>query len=210
MNTTNLFPVPISSTEISPISTDIVEFVKGLEYVPWHNADNYYLSISKERQVLDTFTILAPLKDSVMAAANQYWTDVIGADASVKLKIRHSWVTRHRPGEWNPAHTHTTSLFTSCTYIQAGTNAGNLIFKKDTNYLNLFPSMIDIDYHTNNLINTKRFSITPKNNLIVLFPSHLLHETEPNRSTDDRYALNVDFWFEGTVRKNSNGFDATF
>jgi uncharacterized protein (TIGR02466 family) len=210
MDTTHLFPVPISTFEIPAISKEIVEFIKEIEYVPWHNSDNYYLSISKERQVLDTFKILSPLRENVLKAANQYWHEVICADHSLNLKIRHSWITRHRPGEWNPAHTHTTSLFTSCTYIQAGNNAGRLILKKDTNYLNLFPSMVDLDYHTNNLINTKKFVITPKDNLTVFFPSHVLHETEANTSNEDRYALNMDYWFEGPVRKNSNGFDTSF
>ena len=70
--------------------------------------------------------------------------------------------------------------------------------------------MIDIPYHTSNLINTKKFVITPTDNLIVFFPSHLLHESSRNLGTTDRYALNVDYWFEGTLRKNSNGFDSIF
>ena len=210
MNTIHLFPVPISTTELPPISEDIIEFIKHLEYVPWHSSDNYWLSISKERQVLDRYDILKSLKNDIMKASNQYWQEVICANESIRITIRHSWITRQRAGECNPAHTHTTSLFTSCTYLQAGKNAGDLIIKKDPNYLNLFPSMIDLDYHTNNLINTKKFFITPKNNLIVFFPSHLLHETGPNMGEEDRYALNIDYWFEGTLRKNSNGFESIF
>jgi len=210
MNTNHLFSIPVSTADLPPISKNIIDFIKQIEYVPWYNANNYYLSISKERQVLDTFKILQPLHHDIMKAANQYWHDVIEADNSINLKIRHSWITRHKPGEWNPAHTHSTSLFTSCIYFQGNKDSGDLILKKDNNYLNLFPSMIDIPYHTSNLINTKKFVITPTDNLIVFFPSHLLHESSRNLGTTDRYALNVDYWFEGTLRKNSNGFDSIF
>jgi uncharacterized protein (TIGR02466 family) len=210
METVNLFPIPVSHTYIEPIPQDVLEFAKTVEYVPWHSKENYYLSISKERQVLDTFEQFKDLKRSIMAAAEEYWRTVVCADWSVNLKIRHSWLTRHYPGELNPTHTHTTSLFTCCTYLQTDEGCGDIVFRKDTNYLNLFPSMIDLDYHTRNLINTKVYSITPKNNMIVFFPSHLQHETQPNNSETTRYALNMDFWFEGKVRKNSSGFDADF
>lgn len=210
MNTTNLFPIPISHTFIDSIPKEVIDFSQAVEYVPWHSKENYFLSISKERQVLDVFPEFKDLRKNILAAAEEYWRTVICADYSIDLKIRHSWLTRHYPGELNPGHTHTTSLFTGCTYLQTADGCGDLIFKKDTNYLNLFPSMIDLDYHTKNLINTKSFSITPKDNMVVFFPSHLYHETQRNNGTSTRYALNVDFWFSGKVRKKSNGFDADF
>ena len=210
METINLFPIPISYTFIDSIPQDTIEFAKSVEYVPWHSKEIYYLSISKERQVLDNFKEFSSLKKNIIAAAEEYWRNVICADYSQELVVRHSWLTRHYPGELNPSHTHTTSLFTCCTYLQTDEGCGDIIFKKDTNYLNLFPSMIDLDYHTSNLINTKKFFITPKNNMIVFFPSHLQHETQTNNSSTTRYALNMDFWFKGTVRKNSSGFEATF
>ena len=210
MDTAYLFPVPISTNFISPISDDVITFAKNLEFVPWHSKDNYFLSISKDRQVLDQHIQFFELKQQVMLSAEAYWREVICADQSVNLKIRHSWLTRHYKNEFNPPHTHTTSLFTATVYLQATESCGDLIFRKDPNYLNLFPSMIDLDYHTQTLVNTKLYSVSPKDNMIVFFPSHLLHETQPNKSNSDRYALNVDFWFEGTVRKNSKGFDSTF
>jgi uncharacterized protein (TIGR02466 family) len=210
VDTINLFPVPISISSVDPIPTSVISFAKALEYVPWYDKEDYFLSISKDRQVLDQYIEFSELKKQIMSAAEEYWRTVICADWSVNLKIRHSWLTRHYQNEFNPPHTHSTSLFTATVYLQASDNCGDLIFRKDPNYLNLFPSMIDLDYHTHNNINTRLHSITPKDNLIVFFPSHLLHETQPNKSNADRYSLNVDFWFEGTVRKNSSGFDSTF
>lgn len=205
MNTVNLFPIPVSTIELPPVGDNIISYVKDLEYEQW----NPSLLLSKNHQILDE-EICKPLKDNLLAAANEYWRTVICADPSVNLTIRHSWVTKHVPGQFNSLHTHTTCLFVSSLYLQAPENSGNLILKKDKNYLNLFPSMIDIDFHSSNLINSKDYSITPRNNLAVFFPSHLAHETEINNSEHDRYALNVDYWFEGTVRNNSRGFESKF
>ena len=210
MITYNLFPIPITVQQLEPPSNEILDFVKNLEYVPWHSEENYFLTIFKNRQVLDQFEILKPLKDKIMQGVEKYWREVIEVDDGIDLKIRHSWFTKHKHGELNPAHTHTTSLFTLCYYLQAEEKCGDIVFKKDINYLNLFPSMIDLDYKSKNLINSKSFSITPKPGMMVCFPSHLNHETEPNLSGVERYALNMDFWFTGKTRKNSNGFESVF
>ena len=111
MDTAHLFPVPISTSFIGPIPPEVIEFAKNLEYVPWHSKENYFLSISKDRQVLDQYAEFFELKQQIMAAAEIYWREIICADWSVNLKIRHSWLTRHCKNEFNPAHTHTTSLF---------------------------------------------------------------------------------------------------
>jgi uncharacterized protein (TIGR02466 family) len=214
-----LFPIPISIIDIPEISKNELEAIKQLEFVPWYGSIHYHfndpdrkpaLYISKERQVLSTVPALEKLKNSVMEAAKKYWEEVLGVDPTLNLKFRHSWVTRHRKGEKNPPHTHTTSLFVGCVYLQVNENSGKLVFKKDTNYLNLFPTVADVDFRISNLINTKSYSIQPRQNSIVFFPSHLEHYTSPNNSDDERYALNVDFWFEGTVRKESGGFESTF
>jgi uncharacterized protein (TIGR02466 family) len=219
IETFGLFPIPVTTIQLDPIPEETKNFIKNLEYMPWRSSDNYYkdmghdkehyLSISVDRQALD-LPELKDLKDQIMTAAEHYWREVICADYSTNLVIRHCWITRHRKGEKNPPHIHTTSLFVGSIYVQAPENCGDIIFYKDNNYLNLFPSLIDMDYHNRNLINTKKFSITPRENMAVFFPSHVNHETEINNSDEDRYALNLDFWFEGTVRQNSKGFEVQF
>lgn len=205
LETYNFLPIPITTIQLPTISKEIVDHVKSLEYVPWNGS----LQITKEHQVLN-LPHLSALRDEIVGAAERYWREVICADYSTNLVIRHSWVTKHRPGEHNPAHMHTTSLFVASVYLQAAENCGDIVFFKDNNYLNLFPAVVDMDFHTANMINRKYFSITPKKDMAVFFPCHLNHQTEINNSNEDRYALNVDFWFKGTVRKNSNGFEAEF
>jgi len=214
-----LFPIPVSIIDIPTIAQEDINFIKTLTFQPWYGSAHYHfndpdrkpaLFISENRQVLTSLPELINLKDNVLDAAQQYWTEVLGVDSSLKLKFRHSWVTRHRAGEKNPPHTHTTSLFVGCVYLQVNENSGKLVFKKDTNYLNLFPSLVDVDFVKSNKINAKSYSLQPKQNTIIFFPSHLEHYTTPNDSNDERYVLNVDFWFEGTVRKDSGGFESTF
>jgi uncharacterized protein (TIGR02466 family) len=198
-------PIPITTVQLPETSVETIEYIKSLEFEPWNTS----LMLSKNHQVIN-LPELADLKSVILAAAEKYWREVICADYSTNLVARHSWISKHEPGDQNPPHEHTTSIFVVCEYLQAPDNCGDIIFVKDNNYLNLFPAVIDLDYHTRNMINSKKFSVTPKKDLAVFFPSHLNHTTEINTSDTTRYALNVDFWFEGTVRKNSNGFESVF
>ena len=153
MDTAHLFPVPISTSFVSTIPDEVIAFAKSIEYVA-HGKENHFLSMSKDKQVLDQYIEFSELKQQIMAAAEKYWREVICADWSVNIKIRHSWLTRHYKDESNPPHTHTTSLFSATVYLQTADYCGDLIFRKDPHYLNLFPSVIDLDYHTQTPINT--------------------------------------------------------
>ena len=220
MKVEHIFTVPITTSMLPTIPLTTIDFAKTIEYIPYAagdvdqstlSIDNCDLSISKNKQILDTYPEFSDLRETIYTAAYEYWHNVLCVHDSLKIRMRHSWITRHGPGNWNRPHTHTTSAFSSCVYLQTAENSGNLIFKKDPNYLNLFPSALDFDYHTTNNINHKEYSVTPENNLIVFFPSHLNHYTGVNNSNVERYTINIDWWFYGTSRKGSRaGFQSEF
>jgi len=212
MSTTiNLFPVPISIFESPELPVDTMDFIKNkLEYMPWHSKENHYLDISKSFQVLTDCQELAQLKANTINIANTYWRDILCVDLSLSISIKHSWITRHKPGQYNRPHIHNNCVFVLTTYLDTYENCGNLIFKKNTHYLYLFPAMLDVEYHTTNLINCKDYSITPKNNMTVCFPSHLEHEAEVNNSGQNRFCLTADFFIRGTTNRAGRGFDTYF
>lgn len=193
MNTINLFPVPISVFESPESSLETLEFVKQLKYRPYHSPERYELDITISTDVLDEYPELSKLRADTLAIANQYWREVIGADDSLELKIYHSWICRHNPGQFNPLHSHNNCLFVSATYLEAPENSGNIVFKKPTHYLNLFPNIVHIDYRISNTINCTEYPITPKKNMTICFPSHQEHHATPNNSNESRYCLTVDY-----------------
>lgn len=202
-NTVGIFPTPITTLKHISVTEGLLDFVRNLEFIPAHK-NNSTLSMTKENYVLNTFEELKEIKEKILEIANYYWRDVIAVDQSLVPMMKHSWITRHKKGEFNPPHIHTTSLFSIVTYLQTDNNCGNLVFKKNEHYLNLFPSVVDLDFSSKNLINEKIHSVIPETNLSVCFPSHLNHYTESNSSEKERYSLNVDFWVNGITRKNSN------
>jgi uncharacterized protein (TIGR02466 family) len=220
MNVQHAFPIPVATDTLPKIPKSTIEFAKNLKYIPYlpgsagpdtATLENCHLLISDNKQVLDSYPEFAELRESIFTSTYKFWSEVLGVSDLLKLKIRHSWITKHLPGHANRPHTHTTSIISSCVYLQTADNCGNLVFKKDINYLNLFPSALDLDFKISNIINTQEISIVPKDNLIVFFPSHLNHYTETNTSNTERYCINIDWWFYGKTRiRNKYGFDSDF
>lgn len=216
IETFNLFPIPITKIKHDPIDEKIIDFIKSIDYMFWRSSNTYYkninherkhfLSMSQTKNVLEDHPELLKLKKLVLKTARIYWDEVICGDENLELVIINSWITKHELGEKNPQHIHA-ALFSGCFYLEVPENSGDLIFYKDNNYLNLFPSFVDIDFHTKNLINSKSFRITPEKNSAVFFPGHLNHETGLNENTEPRFVLTVDFKIKGTTRKNSGGFE---
>ena len=50
-----------------------------------------------------------------------------------------------------------------------------------------------------NALNCSHFIKETYNNLLVLFPSHLVHSTEKNNSDEDRYSLAFNYFVEGDL-----------
>ena len=193
MNTINLFPVPITTFESPDIGASTLDFVKQLEYRPYHSIENYELDITVSTDVLDDYPELATLRQNTLAIANQYWKEVIGAVDSLEIQIYHSWICRHSTGQYNPLHSHNNCLFVLATYLDVPDDSGDIVFKKPTHYLNLFPNIIHIDYQSSNVINCTEYAITPKTNMTICFPSHQEHYAKPNNNKEPRYCLTVDY-----------------
>ena len=50
-----------------------------------------------------------------------------------------------------------------------------------------------------NALNCPTFVKGVENNLLVLFPSHLIHSTEKNNSDQNRYSLAFNYFVEGEL-----------
>jgi ectoine hydroxylase-related dioxygenase (phytanoyl-CoA dioxygenase family) len=61
-----------------------------------------------------------------------------------------------------------------------------------------YPKTIDLDVVDYNIYNCQSWSITPKNNDIILFPSMLEHSSEPNRTDIPRYCIAFNVFVRGT------------
>lgn len=101
-------------------------------------------------------------------------TDFVGSN---NILIERAWFTKYMDLGHIIAHTHPTSTAVACLYIEFPTNAGNLEFEIDGNW--------------------KEISI--KQGDLVIFPGHVKHRSQPNKSNKERWTLTSNFVVRGII-----------
>lgn len=81
------------------------------------------------------------------------------------VDVDYSWIVKIKPGENGSIHNHPTYPLVAVYYAAVTEKSGNLIF------------------------NTLNYSITPKNDMLVLFDGTLLHSIDYNRTDCDRISI---------------------
>ena len=89
---------------------------------------------------------------------------------------------------FNYAHTHGGSNISGIYYLSVPGDSGKLLFNNpDKTIQNL--TFFDGPFKSFNEYNSTQFEIIPKENLLVLFPSHIEHYVEPNKSDEPRISI---------------------
>ena len=114
----------------------------------------------------------------------------------IQWRLQNSWAVRHNKGDWSQAHHHTNSVFSGVYYVKTNDTSGNLVFTRTHDTVST--TTFDFPYTNFNELNSKSFGITPQTGEVVMFPSHLMHSVDPNRSDTVRYAVAFNFVPTGT------------
>lgn len=201
-----VFAVPIWSTELPPPTQEEFEYIKNMDYIQ-HLRPNKKLSLTKKTYVIDTEDALSNIKANITSALDYYWHNVLCVREHLGLRTLHSWITKHGKDDFHPWHQDPNTLLSAIYYIRAPENSGELCFRKDLNYCNLFPNVMEMKYHTKQPFNNREWRLTPKDGMLVIFPAHIEHQVSPSNSDEDRYALIVDYWPTGTLNDGIDGGD---
>lgn len=193
----HLFSSPVYVSEISSITKDEFEFIKKLEYELMFSGNGKY---TKNKFVLDC-SELTRLKEEVLNHVHIFSKEILRISDRTKFYLTNSWSVLHESNDWGQMHMHTNCLLSGVLYTKVHENSGNLVFHRN-NLNSIFPTAIDIEYNQKNILNGRDWEITPKDNMIILFPSHVLHSIAKNESNQDRYSLAFNLFARGHLGKN--------
>ena len=105
-------------------------------------------------------------------------------DPNLVLQLGNVWININEPGNSNAVHLHPVSAFSGTIYISVQENSGKIVFYNDTTLQKHYPFICD----TSPLF-FKQVFYTPKNGMIVMFPSWISHEVERNMSNTHRISI---------------------
>ncbi|HDZ07461.1 putative 2OG-Fe(II) oxygenase [Pseudohongiella sp.] len=129
------------------------------------------------------------INKAAMEVFDQYLR-VVGK-TGLGMRLDSAWSSVYGRGHYVPQHTHPMSHLSMVYYAAATEGTGQLVFENPAraHFQHFYPPEISwMPY---------RYSVQPKKGLFVVFPSYLVHNTEPHDSDDLRviYSANVQLQF---------------
>lgn len=134
------------------------------------------------------------LKDSILLRGNNL---IKKFGFKSDLYMGNMWVNINQNKDFNKIHMHPNSLLSGVFYVKTPKNCGRIVFKNPNPYHFFFIENLTIhnqlEIERYNGFNSAIWVITPKPNLLLLFPSWLEHHVEPNESNETRisYSFNL-------------------
>lgn len=111
---------------------------------------------------------------------NQFAKDCYGIEDKL-VKCDDAWFNICYPGDYQEYHMHPDSHFSLAYYLKTPRNCGNFV-------------VVPLTYFTDNYpVHSESYSITPKENNIVIFRSNVNHMVEVNNSGEDRISVSMNF-----------------
>ena len=104
-----------------------------------------------------------------------------------KLGIESYWINVNKRDNYNAFHSHPGAVLAGVVYLQVSENSGDIVFIHPNMHAVFEESQM---YGENNeLSQYTELHVQPKTGLCCIFPAHLMHAVEPNRTDDDRISV---------------------
>ena len=137
-----------------------------------------------EAQNYESIIYIQPFLDKLINLMDKIYNEF---NISKKAEISNYWFNINRTNNFNWLHNHPQSFFSAIFCIKSVENSGNLIFER--------PDLLTSTISTSKLNEKNSNSVTfrPKPNDLIIFPSHLKHKVEPNRTNEDYISIVFNF-----------------
>lgn len=149
---------------------------KGREYsncLGWQSED-----------ILDNDFVLEYLNESV----KQSFTSQFDLKPETGFKITNYWINISPKYASNDYHIHNESHYSGCLYIQSSKKSGELKLNpnlsSNTDWMNFLTDSYKDAYHIHPAV-----SFEPKEGMILLFPSYLMHKVNNNLGSTERISI---------------------
>lgn len=185
-----LFATPLARLDISEaLDSAQVAYIMNLPMI--RNQQNM---ISEDLYIFK-HPELKKLATAVQTALTGYAKYVMGIEQDIV--ITQSWALLNQPGVGMHAHAHSNSIVSgSVYYAPLPEPVSRVVFDKHTHYQQI--EMRPAPGHEN-IYNTPRNVITPRQGEVIMFPSDLNHMIESNGSQAERRAIAFNSFVKGTI-----------
>ena len=191
----NFFPIPLFYNNID-IDIDTKKFLLNSSFKRTGGGTSNW---TKSNYILDD-EVCKGFVDKLFFQLKLFVNNYLQTDdRHFEWYITNSWVLKHEPNDYNPAHAHANSLITGVYYLEVPEHSGDITFHKPDGLTNIFHVSTNIPYKEYTPTNCGTWTFTPREGDILLFPSHLIHSISANETNKQRYSLSINFHIKGTL-----------
>lgn len=146
-----------------------------------------------------------PLRDWILANVNTFANKILGYQTPT-FALTQSWVTLKSPGERHTAHRHPNSIISGVFYWQDGYVEPIIFHRQEVSGMHsalkmtVDPGISQFEYTWDS------YTVQPRKNTLVLFPSHLKHSVNPVKGNSVRKCLAFNAMPTGKIG-NRGGLD---
>ena len=193
-----LFPQPLTCIEnvdiegVGEFFDEVVKKNETPEKDPTLSGPKHY---HNDRNVLEMYSELHPLRDRIVEAASFAYRDVMNFSDGVRLT--NAWFNECPKGHWQKTHNHANCTLSGTLYLRTGEDSKIEFFNMFSQSNDLMPCILDhpdgdrenefgYQFHANMV------TIPVKNGDCLFWPSYLNHGYPANQ-TEGRLSLSFNF-----------------
>lgn len=182
----NLFPVPVHIRNELLSSKDELNFLNTAEIRVDNNPTHQqnYGDMSKDLNILKDPN-LTEMSNAILEEALLFAKECLAYNID-GLQFTTSWISIKNPGQSHVIHSHPNSVISGVYYFDDGTDIeyAPILFHRTECRGNVNEISVEIDYNKSSECPASwiYFKFQPQKNNLLLFPSHLYHNVEPNLS----------------------------
>ena len=137
-----------------------------------------------EKQTYDSIKYVQPFLDKLILFTNKIYKEF---NINKEAELTDYWFSTNRKGNFNWPHNHPQNFFSAIFYVKFPENSGNLIFERPD------PLREWLEVHSVNEKNSNSVTFRPKNNDLIIFPSHFKHRVEQSLTDEERITISFNF-----------------
>ena len=107
---------------------------------------------------------------------------------SVELR-GYAWININKPGDYNIKHVHPTNNLSGVLWIKCLENSGDIVFDSPNNFESFLENKSYIDDFKKSYFIDDSYHCYPTEGRMIVFPSHLQHHVQENKSNEDRISV---------------------
>jgi len=142
-------------------------------------------------QGVDLKPVFPDLCEKIDAAAHRF-AERLGMNLQThQISMADFWINFNNKHCHHEMHNHTNSFISGAFYIHSPKNGGSFVIYDPKVTMRMYePPFVKDD-----AANFKQVSYTPTENVLILFPSYLMHSVETNRSEETRISISFNYVF---------------